>query len=211
MKTVWFIRHGLSEANAGLPTTDPGLIALTPAGHGQAKILADTIGVQPDLVVCSSYIRTQETARPLLEKYPQVKTVVWPLHEFDFLAPETCLNTTMEQRRPMVKKYWDSCQPDYVHGPGAESFNNFRNRVIQCIQRLEERDENLMMVFAHGHVMRLIWQYFSRPEPESELHEMLYFRDRMTLLPVPNTAVFKAEHSGSAWKILEPAFDPEAL
>ncbi|MDR2188599.1 MAG: histidine phosphatase family protein [Azonexus sp.] len=35
-KIIHLVRHGESAANAGLPTTDPGLIPLTPRGQAQA-------------------------------------------------------------------------------------------------------------------------------------------------------------------------------
>jgi broad specificity phosphatase PhoE len=207
MKNVWFIRHAESEANAGLPTSEPDLIALTPKGHEQAEVLAGTIDIVPELVVCSSYLRTQQTARPLLEKYPHVQTLVWPIHEFDFLSPKACINTTVDERRPWVRNYWDACQPDYLHGEGAESFNTFRNRVISCIKRLEVRDETFILVFAHGHVMRVIWQYFTTGGYDDHA-AMTVFRDQMSLLPVNNTAIFKASYYGDAWKIVDPVFDP---
>jgi broad specificity phosphatase PhoE len=205
MKEVWFIRHGLSESNAGLPTDDPGLIALTPEGHEQARNLANSIEMAPELVICSPYLRTQQTARPLLEKFPQVKTAVWPIHEFDFLSPETCVGTTVAQRKPWVKSYWDACQPDQVHGEGAESFNGFRNRVTACIKRLEETDETLIFVFSHGHVIRAIWQLL-QADQQSDPNAMIVFRDRMSLLPVPNTCIFKATYEDNSWKILDPVF-----
>ena len=62
MKEVWFIRHGESSANAGLPTTDPGTIPLISKGVLQAKALAKTIGKRPDLIVMTPYLRTQQTA-----------------------------------------------------------------------------------------------------------------------------------------------------
>jgi len=208
MKNVWFIRHAESEANAGLPTSEPDLIALTPKGHEQAEILANSINVIPDLVIWSSYLRAQQTARPLLEKYPDVPTLVWPIHEFDFLSPKSCMNTTVDQRRPWVRNYWETCQPDFVHGEGAESFNSFRSRVISCIKRLEQRDEAFILVFAHGHVMRVIWQYFTTGQYDDPA-AMTVFRDQMTLLPVHNTAVFKASYDQDTWNVLDPVFDPE--
>jgi broad specificity phosphatase PhoE len=51
MKTVWFIRHAESEANAGLPTSDPKSIELTKKGFEQAKLVSELIDVEPDLVI----------------------------------------------------------------------------------------------------------------------------------------------------------------
>lgn len=36
MKTITLVRHGESEANAGLPSSDPALIPLTATGIAQA-------------------------------------------------------------------------------------------------------------------------------------------------------------------------------
>lgn len=52
----------------------------------------------------SSYIRTQQTASYFLQKHPTVKTEIWPIHEFNFLSPEMCTNTTVEQRKPRGEK-----------------------------------------------------------------------------------------------------------
>jgi len=69
MKQIWFIRHAESEANAGLPTSDPASIALTAKGFEQAKLVSELIDIEPGLVIMSSYIRTQQTAEPFLKKY----------------------------------------------------------------------------------------------------------------------------------------------
>jgi hypothetical protein len=51
-----------------------------------------------------------------------VPVEIWPLQEYDFLSPTTCVNTTIHERKPMVMNYWSKCDPDLVHGDGAESF-----------------------------------------------------------------------------------------
>lgn len=204
MKNVWFIRHAESEANVGLATSDPGNINLTPRGHEQACALAAGIDLQPELIICSGYVRTQQTAQPLLEKYPEVPCLIWPIQEFDFLSPAACANTTVDERRPWVKAYWDACQPDLVHGDGAESFRAFQQRIISAIRLLEQRPENFIIVFAHGHVMRLIWQHLMNVRP-SGTSAMQVFRDTVTQLPVPNTVVFKAAYDQRDWKVIDPA------
>jgi len=130
MKRVLFIRHAESEANAGLPTSDPADIALTSRGFEQANFVADLIDIKPDLVITSSYIRTQQSAEPFLKKYPDIKTEIWPIHEFDFLSPKECMNTTVEQRKPWVKSFWAQCETDYTHGEDSELFGEFKSRVL---------------------------------------------------------------------------------
>ncbi len=209
MKTVLFIRHGESEANAGFPTSDPASIALTLRGFEQANFVSDLIDIKPDLVITSSYIRTQQTAEPFLKKHPNIKTEIWPIHEFDFLSPKECMNTTVEQRKPWVKSFWDKCETDYNHGEDSESFGDFKSRVLASIKRLEEVEEENIIVFAHGHVMRAVWQYFITQNENIDKVCMEYFRDNMSRLPVPNTAIFKALFDNGSWTIIEPVFNPQ--
>nr|WP_067063137.1 histidine phosphatase family protein [Mucilaginibacter sp. L294] len=200
MKEVWFIRHGESEANAGFATTDHARISLTEVGHMQSTKLADRLEKQPNLFIVTSFLRTQQTAEPALNKYPDVPIEVWPLHEFDYLSASQCVNTTAADRKPWVNEFWSRCDPDYVHGTGAESFFSFRQRVVNCITDLEFRKENLIVVFTHGQVMRAIYQYvaFGR-QPLS----MKLFRDEMLKISVPNTGVFKCRYINNHLQISE--------
>jgi broad specificity phosphatase PhoE len=207
MKTVLFVRHGESEANAGLPTSDPASIALTAKGFEQAELVSELIDIEPGLVIMSSYIRTQQTARPFLEKYPNVKTEIWPIHEFDFLSPIDCMNTTVEQRKPWVKSFWDKCEVDHTLGEDSESFGDFKSRILASIKRLEKTDKENIIVFAHGHVMRAVWQYFITQNSNIDKACMEYFRDYMSRLPVSNTAIFKASFHKGVWEIIEPVFN----
>src|SRR5947199_2089152 len=87
--TVWFIRHAESEANAGLSTTDPMHIALTPKGQRQAQQIAQFFPRPPSLIIASHYIRTQQTAEPTCARFPWVPREIWPVHEFTYLALDT--------------------------------------------------------------------------------------------------------------------------
>jgi broad specificity phosphatase PhoE len=75
---VAFIRHAESESNAGLPTTDPASIALTENGRLQAVDFAEKITQQPDLVIVTSYLRTSQTALPLVNRFIGTKVETWP-------------------------------------------------------------------------------------------------------------------------------------
>lgn len=207
MKTVLFIRHGESEANAGLPTSDPSSIALTAKGFEQAELVSELIDIEPDLIITSSYIRTQQTAEPFLKKYSNIKTEIWPIHEFDFLSPIECMNTTVEQRKPWVKSFWDKCEIDYTHGEDSESFGDFTSRVLASIKQLEGVKEENIVVFAHGHVMRAIWQYFITRNSDIDKASMELFRDKMSHLHVPNTTIFRATFYNKTWKIITPKIE----
>ena len=66
MTIVFLIRHGESQSNAGLPTTSPNNVALTPQGRQQARHVADFLKFYPslDLIVTSPYLRAKQTAEP---------------------------------------------------------------------------------------------------------------------------------------------------
>jgi probable phosphoglycerate mutase len=112
MKTIWFIRHAESEANAGLAKTYPDTIPLTLKGFTQARLLAEPIATEPDLIITSPYLRTQQTAQPLADKYPLVPTERWPKHEFNFLSPITLspLTVRIALRQGLVFGYFLSTQ-----------------------------------------------------------------------------------------------------
>lgn len=107
--TIYCYRHGESAANAGAAnagaaTSDPALIPLTELGHEQAQALAATINTMPDLLVVSPFLRAQQTAVPLQQRYPQTQVVSWPVQEFTYLSPAKSAGTTAAQRRPRVHK-----------------------------------------------------------------------------------------------------------
>jgi broad specificity phosphatase PhoE len=200
-KEIWFIRHGESQANAGQPTDDPESIALTEKGLLQAQVLCEQVPREPGLFIMTPHIRNQQTAAPLLAKYPDVPTAIWPIQEFDFLSPLQCTGTTVEQRKPWVQAYWALVDPDFVHGIGAESFNKFTKRILAGLKKLENEQADFITVFAHGHVMRMLWQYLYTGHTD-----MHFYRDRMLNFPVPNTAIFKACYGQGRWLVMEPDF-----
>ena len=151
----WLVRHGESAANAGIATTDPATIPLTPAGRSQAEKLAATLE-QPDLIVVSPYLRTRQTAEPTISRFPDVPVEVWPVQEFTYLSPERCIGTTAEQRRPMVEGYWHRCDPGHDDGAGAESFSAMLDRVKGLRERLAAHPADSIVVFTHGQIMQAL-------------------------------------------------------
>ena len=182
------IRHAESEANAGYATSDPADISLTELGKRQAIELAQQFNEPPDLIIVTSYKRTQQTAQPLIEKFPLTPVEVWPLHEFTFLSPASCKNTTVQDRLPMVQQYWERCDPFFVHGEGAESFEQFSKRVAESMNVLTRLNKGDVLAFTHGQVMRLLLQ-FEHVGCQDLLGGMRYFRDIMLGFEIPNLGV----------------------
>lgn len=164
MAEVWFIRHGESNSNAGTRTTDPATPVLTEKGWEQARALSLRFPEAPGLIVMTPFIRTQQTAAPTLERFPDTQCEIWPLQEFVGLAAAKYDGTTVTERGPMMREYWNRADPDYVDGPGAESFSSLIARVRDGFARLQQRPEPFVAVFTHGYVIEVARFILARPD-----------------------------------------------
>ncbi len=162
----------------------------SPKGMQQGLELAERISIAPDLIVVTNHLRTRLTAEPLIKKYPLAKAETLPLHEFTFLSPGLCRNTTPEERLPWVKTYWNKCDPNFVYGQGAESFNQFRGRIQESFERITLLDLKFTIVFTHGHVIRVLKMILDHKAKNPE-GSMKYYRDLMLELDIPNISIYE--------------------
>lgn len=191
MKEVWLIRHGESTANAGGVTVSPESVPLTDKGHAQARYFATQADTPPKLIVVSSFLRSQQTAAPLRERYPEVPVEEWPIQEFTYLDPARCRNTSFEDRKPLVAEYWARNDPNYCDGPGAESFAALLARALDAIKRIQAMEAELVTIFSHGQFMRaVIWLYLHELE-EMKVETMAGFHGFLDAVSIPNGAIFK--------------------
>jgi probable phosphoglycerate mutase len=152
---VILVRHGQSLANSGGVTTDHVLNPLTPLGHQQAESFASKIDCTPTLIVVSPFERAQQTAEPLMQRFPKVPVEEWPIEEFTFLNPDHHRNSTEADRYPYSTAFWQRANPDYIDGTGAESFSQFLNRAREAIRRLVARNSGgCIILFTHGFFMQ---------------------------------------------------------
>ncbi len=189
MKKIWLIRHAESESNAGMRSSDPAMIPLSLSGLEQAKKLVEKFIDPPNLVITSPYIRTQETAAPLLEKYPDIPREEWRVHEFTFLSPSRCRNTTQVERLPMVKEYWGKSDPAYCDGQEAESFIDLIDRAKSAINKLKKVDEKFIVLFSHEQfITAVLWVGFDK-EPSVSRNTMMGYRAFLGDNRIPNTGI----------------------
>ena len=153
-----FVRHGQSTGNAGIPCNDLALLSLTELGWQQArKVAADWIET-PDLIVTSPYLRTQQTAAPTVERFPDVPVEVWPIQEFTYLEPSRWNGTLSIERMPHIERYWEKSDPTYCDGDGAESFGMLLRRAEKALEGLQAQPENaLVYLFSHGQFIQAVW------------------------------------------------------
>lgn len=158
MHGIILIRHGESTANAGERTRTPSDIPLSSLGREQARELARAV-LDPELIVVSPYLRTQETAAPLCRTIQHVPVETWPVHEFTYLAPEHYQNTNEEERRVPSLQYWNRADPLHRDGPGAETFAEFIARVDALLERLHAMNDPQVCIFTHSFfIIALLWR-----------------------------------------------------
>jgi 2,3-bisphosphoglycerate-dependent phosphoglycerate mutase len=192
-KNVWLIRHAESIGNAGLVTSRPDTIPLTGKGIEQALYLADSFTQAPALIVTSPYIRTQQSAKPTIRRFPTVRQEQWEVQEFTYLSPARYQDTTTADRRPFVDAYWSKCDPHHIDGEGAESFADFLRRVQLAIDGLWACQSEFVAVFGHGLFLRaMIWRMLFGAQPVNAI-TMSTFRHFLVATNMPNTAITKVD------------------
>ena len=200
MLNIWFIRHAQSQANAGERTADPALIELTTLGGEQGSHVAGLFGRAPDLLVTSPYLRARQTAQFVVDKHSQVPLEIWPVQEFTYLARQRCLNTTLAERIPMAREYWDRNDPNWVDGEGTESYAGLMGRVADMWGRLlAGHDGKWVVVFSHAIFIRAaLWHWLYEGDKATE-SSMKRFRNFLRAFTIPNGAVLKARYDGEFW------------
>lgn len=197
-KTIYFIRHGESIANAGGVTMEHNLIPLSDKGRQQAQLVAETLTIKPSEVLVSELVRTQQTAQPFCDKH-QVSYQINPLlNEVHAISHELIDSMVGEQRRPIALAYWAEGDVNKRMGKHADTFNEFRERVDSFINGMTDLSNNTV-IFGHGIWFGLlVWRLLG-----FEAHDkqgMLAFRRFQSGLPLSNCMTY-ALHSndGRRW------------
>lgn len=185
MKRVWVFRHAESLSNAGGKTLEPNGIPLTENGLRQARDLAWTLNEPPHRIVTSPFRRAIDTARPIDARFPGAMNEVWPIQEFTYLDPVSCVGTNWADRKPRIDAYWASMDPHYVDGEGAESFSALLTRARTFLEDLTELENELTIVVSHGQFMQAAKLMATRPDL-GDLTAMSLFIDRQLRRPFAN-------------------------
>jgi 2,3-bisphosphoglycerate-dependent phosphoglycerate mutase len=214
LSTVWLIRHAESRANAGERTVEPATVEITPRGREQARCIAAIVTHAPDLIVTSSYLRTTQTALPLVRRFQNISQTEWPVHEFTYLALDRCRNTTVRERQQLVASYWERSDPFYVDGAGAESFAGLMSRVEDLIKSLRGLRSEFTVIFSHGQFIRAVLWRLLGGNTDISPSAMRQCRSFMASFEVPNGAIVKLQTGSEqiAWfNSVESSHIPIAL
>ena len=156
MVRVWLIRHGQSESNAGLPSTDWRGIPLTELGQRQAARIAGVFADPPQLIVSSPV--PAGPADGAADDRPLPRGGLRGMAGPGVLlprGPSTGSATTSHERAPEVRAYWEQADPQHAE-PGAESFAGLLGRVTSFLGRLGAQQAGPVAVFTHGIFMRAV-------------------------------------------------------
>jgi broad specificity phosphatase PhoE len=196
-----FIRHGESTGNAGIPCHDLALLELTEKGWRQAREVAASWTAAPDLIVTSPYLRTQQTAKPTIERFPEVPVVVWPIQEFTYLEPSRWNGTLSVERKPHIEAYWKTANPEFCDGPGAESFSNLLRRAESAVSQLEAMPADAcVLAFSHGQFLQAV-RHVLRFAEWTDRQKMEHFWPFDKRSPVLNSQRIEAEFDPTGWRI----------
>lgn len=196
-RRIWVYRHGESLSNAGGKTFDVAAIPLTEKGRLQAAALAATIPEAPDLIVASPYLRSAHTAAPIEALFLAARREVWPIQEFTYLEPTSCIGTSWVERKPRIDAYWAALDPAYVDGPGAESFATLLGRARDFLARICAAEERFIVCVSHGQFMQAALLLAETPDMGAR-DAMALFRERQAVTPFANGALLRFEVADGA-------------
>lgn len=199
MKKIYLVRHGQSTANAGGEAQPNAEIELTALGHQQAyeaaQWLEQTLGQDIKSVNVSSYIRTQQTAQPLVDRLnSKHKLNIKPqliegLQEFDLLGFKRLKGASFEQRMALTDAYWQSSDPAVPYAEDAESFRDFYQRIPKVLRQFEQFEPGNHVVYTHGYwISMLIWYLLGLPADDSQ--QVVKFRQFELSIRAKNGEVF---------------------
>lgn len=155
MNKVFLIRHAESESNIGGVFEHQNTIKITHLGKKQAEGLLEVLE-KPDRIICSGYIRTIETAEPLINKFPDSEIHLWlNTQEFQPIDSQKYKNISTEERNELHEQYWLKMDPFYTDSATTESFVDFVERVNLSILKMKTL-QGLNYIFTHGNYIRCV-------------------------------------------------------
>jgi uncharacterized phosphatase len=165
MKTIYFVRHGESEANAAGITAGAGLdVGLTEIGKQQAQKVGEELKSKKiELIVSSPMKRALETAKIIAQglSYSNEKIIINPL----FI--ERHLGELTGAKRDIVRTYYDAGMLPV----STEKTEDMYARIIQGLEWLKSLPANRIVLVSHGGPGRMIRTIY-RQEHHSKINTL---------------------------------------
>ncbi len=178
MKTIYYVRHGQSEANSRKLFGGSMNTPLTELGREQAKTIGHTIlegGFKVDAVIASTLDRASDTAQLAAAEFN------FPLDKIEYddrLREINCGKFEGQEFSPdnIVKR-----DAEFVienNQSGVESIGPLLNRLRSFKSDIEKRPEETIFIFSHAFVGRMFQRLFA----DIELTKKIPFPKNATLL-----------------------------
>jgi broad specificity phosphatase PhoE len=179
-------------------------VELSPRGHRQAELIAAYLrGFEPAVVVSSAMRRALDTARPIAAACRVTVEIEPLLHERRVGSMSGMPTGERDGPWPRTLRRWMAGETGYAL-PGAESFDNIRNRVLPVWQDVTQRHEGrTVVIVAHGIICRVL---------QVSLIAGNSVADWQRLGPTPNVAVSELVCEGAGpWRLLRLNELPEGF
>jgi broad specificity phosphatase PhoE len=156
LKTVYFVRHGQTEANIA-PIYQPPNAPLNHRGIEQAHRIAGRISkLSFNVLIASTYERARQTA-------DIIKDATQTTVEYSPLFIERAKPTNVDGKPysdPQASALWENWESS-LYTPGmriedGENFDDLMERSKKALAHLEERPEQSIVVVTHGFFLRTI-------------------------------------------------------
>ncbi|MES2225272.1 MAG: histidine phosphatase family protein [Patescibacteria group bacterium] len=156
-KTIYFVRHGQSEANIAVGVSQPLDSPLTPKGKEQAGQVAERVGlIAFDLLVCSTLIRAKQTCEAIT-----TRTGKEPVYSELFVERREPAELAGKSRDDTeTSELWEAWNEN-LYTPGSrvsngENFDDFMERADAALEYLQGREEETILVVTHGRFLRAL-------------------------------------------------------
>lgn len=144
---LWLVRHGETEWSASGQHTGRTDLPLTPAGEQDARQIGNFLKGRPfALVLTSPLRRALETCR--LAGYGERAVLEPDLREWDYGEYEGRTTAQIQRGRPNWSLWKDGV-------PGGESIGQVAARAQAVLDRVS-RSSGDVLLFAHGHILRIL-------------------------------------------------------
>jgi broad specificity phosphatase PhoE len=161
---LYLARHGETEWTVTRRHTSRTDVALTLKGEEQARVLGRLLaGVQADRVLSSPMARALDTAR--LAGFGDRVELVDALRELDYGEYEGLTTREIREHRPGWDLFRDGC-------PGGETVADVAARMRPLLAEISQTDQTVVL-FGHGHSLRILATTYLGLEPESARHLFL--------------------------------------
>lgn len=152
------MRHGATEWSTAGRHTGHTDLPLTPDGEAAARALRDRLPARPGLVLVSPRRRALDTCR--LAGYGDAAQVDDDLREWEYGDYEGLTTPEIRARRPEWNQWRDGC-------PNGETAADVGARADRVVDRLLAAGVDVAIVFAHGHLLRVLGARWAGLPPEA--------------------------------------------